>query len=67
LAQSNPEPRRAPGRRSWRPSANSISKVRWNALYELIYTTPAAGLVGVAVKLALLTDDAIGLSESCSG
>ena len=39
---------------------------RWNALYEFIYSTPAAGLVGVAVKLALLTDDAIGLSESCS-
>jgi hypothetical protein len=39
---------------------------RWNALYELIYSTPAAGLVGAAVKLRLLTDDAIGLSESCS-
>jgi hypothetical protein len=39
---------------------------RWNALYEFIYTTPAAGLVGAAVKLRLLTDDAIGLSESCS-
>ena len=33
---------------------------RWNALYEFIYTTPAAGLVGAAVKLRLLTDDAIG-------
>jgi hypothetical protein len=39
---------------------------RWNALYEFIYSTPAAGLVGAAVKLRLLTDDAIGLSESCS-
>jgi len=39
---------------------------RWNALYEFIYSTPAAGLVGTAVKLRLLTDDAIGLSESCS-
>jgi len=40
---------------------------RWNALYEFIYSTPAAGLVGgVAVKLALLTDEAIGLPESCS-
>ena len=33
--------------------------------YEFIYQTPGAGLVGAAVKLRLLTDHAIGLSEDC--
>jgi hypothetical protein len=34
-------------------------------LFEFIYQTPAAGLTGAAVKLRLLTDRCIGLSEHC--
>jgi hypothetical protein len=29
---------------------------RWNALFEFIYMTPAAGMTGVLVKLCMLTD-----------
>jgi hypothetical protein len=36
---------------------------RWNALFEFIYRTPAAGMTGAAVKLRMLTDRDIGLSE----
>jgi hypothetical protein len=36
---------------------------RWNALFEFIYRTPAAGLTGAVVKLRMLTERDIGLSE----
>src|SRR5262245_55896248 len=34
---------------------------RWNALFEFIYRTPAAGLDGVALKLRMLTDPHVGI------
>ena len=37
---------------------------RWNALFEFIYQTPAAGLTGAAVKLRLPTDRCIGRSST---
>ena len=36
---------------------------RWNALFEFIYRTPAAGLDGVALKLRMLTDRHVRIDD----
>lgn len=36
---------------------------RWNALFDFIYETPAAGLAGAAVKLRMLTDRQVGVCD----
>ena len=48
-----------------RATEREISRLdtRWNALFDFIHLTPAAGLAGAAIKLRMLTDREIGIGD----